>query len=753
VQSERKTVIVWRPRSKPQLALVQCPLPEVFFGGARGGGKTDGVLGKWAIKERIYGKAFNAIMFRRTTVSSEDAIERSKELYKPLGGKFNESKLIWRMPNGGRVAFAYLDSVRDADEYQGRNVTDAWIEEAGQYPDATPIDRLFGVMRSASGVPVQMILTANPGGAGQHWISARYGLIPFPKSPKVVTRPLSNGSAHKMAVIPSRITDNRVLLDSDPGYIDRLHLVGSEALVRAWLDGDWAAIEGAFFDKWSPKNIVAPFEIPSDWTRFRSADWGYAKPFSVGWWAIASDTRNGVPRGSIVRYREWYGSNGTPNVGLRLDAEQVAEGIKEREQGETIAYGVLDPAAFAEDGGPSIAERMMQRGVYWKHADNKRVGRSGAIGGWDMMRARISGEDGVPRLFVFDTCRDFIRTVPVLQHDVLRAEDLDTEAEDHVADECFAAGTIVETLLGQCAIEKLPPTGYVVTDVGMRRYEHPRLTRENAALVRLTFDNGLVVNCTDNHAFMVGSPDEWRYAKDLEGMEVTCARSSLVKLCRSSTAFVITVAVITFSARALGYIAKYGRRLTALSSRGCTSTISTAIERTTLLRTWKQLQSQIILAGGTAKQTQPMECSVSPKRMNLLEYGMGAKRGEIGIATTMSEDSGRSWSGEFLRYAKNAAKSTWSRLLMPIMGSSATRTAKRVRCVSVERLQERADVYCLSVPGVERFAIESGLIVHNCRYACMSRPWTPAPKGPPNPSKTNDYKPREHVNYGDIGVI
>jgi hypothetical protein len=431
-----ETRVVWRPMSKPQLALLECPFPEVFFGGARGGGKTDGVLGKWALKEQRYGAAFNAIMFRRTTVSSEDAIERSKEIYKPLGGVFNESKLIWRMPNGGRVAFAYLDSTRDADEYQGRNVTDAWVEEAGQYPDSSTIDRLFGVLRSATGVPIQLILTANPGGAGQHWLSARYRLIPFPKGPQVIERGLPNGSIHKMAVIPSRITDNRVLLDSDPAYIDRLHLVGTEALVRAWLEGDWSAIEGAFFDRWSQRNIVRPFAIPEDWMRFRSGDWGFARPFSIGWWAVASDELNGIPRGAIVRYREWYGSNGTPNVGVRMTADEVAEGIKEREAGERISYGVLDPAAFAQNDGPSIAERMALRQVFWKQADNKRVGKSGALGGWDIMRARIAGEENVPMLYVFDTCRDFIRTIPTLQHDPMKAEDLDTEAEDHVADEC-----------------------------------------------------------------------------------------------------------------------------------------------------------------------------------------------------------------------------------------------------------------------------------------------------------------------------
>ncbi len=377
-------------------------------------------------------------MFRRTTVSSEDAIDRSKQIFGPLGGKFNESKLIWRMPHGGRVAFAYLDSVDDAQEYQGRNVTDVWIEEAGQYPDSKPIDRLFGVLRSARGVPVQMILTANPGGAGQHWISQRYGLIPFPDRPQIVTRTLSNGSTHKAAVIPSRITDNKILLQSDPTYVDRLHMVGSEALVRAWLAGDWSAVEGAFFDCWNPlKHIVRPFKIESDWLRFRSMDWGSSAPFSVGWWAVVGDpirTETGIllPRGCLVRYREWYG------VGDKLVAEEVGRGIAERESLDSkITYGVLDPSAFAQDGGPSIAERIATSAkIHFQPADNKRVSQRGALGGWDMMRARLKGdEDGNPMVVCFSTCIDSIRTIPVLQHDTKKPEDLDTEAEDHAADD------------------------------------------------------------------------------------------------------------------------------------------------------------------------------------------------------------------------------------------------------------------------------------------------------------------------------
>ena len=121
-------------------------LPEVFKGGARGGGKTDGVLAKWAIKSAQYGVSFNAMMFRKTMVASEDAIERSKELYTPLGATFANGS--WKMPGGGRIGFGYLESISDADAWQGRNLTDIWIEEAGLYAAPDVIWRLFATLRS-----------------------------------------------------------------------------------------------------------------------------------------------------------------------------------------------------------------------------------------------------------------------------------------------------------------------------------------------------------------------------------------------------------------------------------------------------------------------------------------------------------------------------------------------------------------------------------------------------------------------------
>lgn len=426
--------VIWEPQPGPQTALVRCPVFEVFFGGARGGGKTDGMLGEWASHADLYGENAIGLMVRRTRTELTETIERSRQLFTPLGWDFNEQAKMWRAPNGARLRFAYLERDADADGYQGHSYTRVYVEEAGTFPSYRPIAKLMATLRSGAGVPVGMRLTGNPGGPGHQWVKARY-IDPAPQGFEIISDPVTG---LERVYIPSRVGDNRYL-GSD--YVQRLKAVGSEALVKAWLEGDWSVIEGAFFDEWSyERHVVRPFAIPSEWLRFRSADWGSASPFSVGWWAVVGDDHSlgdgrSLPRGALVRYREWYGAS-APNVGLKLTAEQVARGIKEKEAGETVTYGVLDPAAFAVDGGPSIAQMMAREGIIFRPADNKRVSQKGALSGWDQMRARLrGGPDGRPMLYVFDTCKDFIRTVPVLQHDPDRPEDLDTDAEDHVADE------------------------------------------------------------------------------------------------------------------------------------------------------------------------------------------------------------------------------------------------------------------------------------------------------------------------------
>lgn len=448
---------IWAPQPGPQTALLTCPCFEVFFGGARGGGKTDGMLGEWLQHAEQYGSDANGLMVRRQRTELVDTIRRSHRIYGQLAGwKWHEQDKTWTSDRGATLRFAYLERDTDAEAYQGHSYTRVYVEELGNFRSPDPVLKLMATLRSGAGVPCGFRATGNPGGPGQGWVRARY-IDPAPAW-TVVEQPFDNPFTGETVIrdrvfIPSSVSDNRYL-GSD--YVANLMMQGSPELVAAWLGGDWSSIEGAFFSEWdSLRHVVEPFAIPSDWLRFRSMDWGSAKPFSIGWWAVAGDDHaiadlgvrglagRRIPRGALVRYREWYGCiPGKPNTGLKLTAEEVAAGIAEREANERIAYGVLDPAAFAQDGGPSIAERMMRwkgpgnlKGPHFRPADNARVARNGAMGGWDQMRSRMRGDGEQPMLFVFSTCRDFIRTVPMLQHDASRAEDLDTSAEDHAADE------------------------------------------------------------------------------------------------------------------------------------------------------------------------------------------------------------------------------------------------------------------------------------------------------------------------------
>lgn len=427
-------VTVWEPQPGPQAAFVACPVYEVFFGGARGGGKTDAVLGEWVIHADEYGPDAIGLMVRRTRVELTETFERARRLYTPLGARFTTAPMRVTMPGGGRLTFAYLERDADAEGYQGHSYTRVYVEEAGNFPNAAPIMKLHATLRSGAGVPCGMRLTGNPGGPGHQWVRARY-IDPAPLGWQVLR---DETTGLDRIYIPSRVGDNQYLGDA---YVAQIRASGSPQLVRAWLEGDWSVIAGAFFPEFSlERHVVAPCELPAHWYRFRALDWGSARPFSVGWYAVSDGELPQFPRGALIRYREWYGTNGEPNVGLRLTAEEVADGIREREASDPVGQngrlsGVADPAVFTADGGPSIAERMLKRGVSFRPADNKRVARGGAMGGWDQLRARLKGE-GAPGIYFFSICTHLIRTLPALQHDADRPEDVDTEGEDHAADEC-----------------------------------------------------------------------------------------------------------------------------------------------------------------------------------------------------------------------------------------------------------------------------------------------------------------------------
>lgn len=436
-------LIAWEPKFATQIALIECPVFEVFFGGARGGGKTESSIGDWLEHSARYGEAAVGIFVRRRFKQLSEVIARTKQIFPKLGAKYNETKSEWKMANGARLRFVYLERDSDAEEYQGHSYTRVYIEEATNFPSPYPINLLKATLRSATGVPCGMRLTGNPGGPGHHWVKKRY-ITPCPQGYKVIVEEeelIIDGVKTTVAIdrvfIPSLITDNSEIMRNDPAYILRLRQVGSETMVRAWLLGDWDVIDGAFFTEWDEKVHVLPLEwvgkIPQSALRFRAFDWGSYRPFSVGWYAV-SDGTWGLPKGALLKYREWYGAV-EDNKGLKMTADLVAKGIVERERGERIRYGVADPSIFIRDGGPSIAETMAIHRCSWRRGDNKRL--SGA----ELFRQRLSGEldpatgKWIPMLYFVECCEDTIRTIPLLQHDDKKMEDIDTTMEDHAYDE------------------------------------------------------------------------------------------------------------------------------------------------------------------------------------------------------------------------------------------------------------------------------------------------------------------------------
>lgn len=445
-----------------QMAAFNSEATEILYGGAAGGGKSH-LMRMAAIIWCSEVAGLQVYLFRRIR---DDLIKNHME--GPNG--FRSVLAGWvecgfvtivedeiRFWNGSKIYLCHCKDEKDRFKYQGAEIHLLLVDELTHFTDKIyrflrNRVRMVGVKipRKYEGRFPRIICGANPGGIGHQFVKMTF--IDGAEPMKVYHAANSEGGMLRQ-FIPAKLEDNPSMEENDPGYDARLHGLGSETLVRAMRHGDWNIVEGAFFDNFrADRHILKPFEIPEHWLRFRAGDWGSAKPFSFGWYAVASEDYIAgpgqvIPRGALVRYREWYGihqdADGrfVANRGLKMSADKVGAGVRLRDGKDPIAYGVLDPAAFAQDGGPSIAERMQQgtsaqRGATFRQADNKRVAARGAMGGWDQMRARLDGdEDGRPMLFLFSTCIHAIRTVPVLQHDEDRPEDLDSDMEDHAADE------------------------------------------------------------------------------------------------------------------------------------------------------------------------------------------------------------------------------------------------------------------------------------------------------------------------------
>ncbi len=400
---------------------------HVAYGGARGGGKS------WAMRRKLVLLAMRypdlrLLLLRRTL--SELRENHLLPLQLELNGfaEYKKEERTFRFPNGSRLTLGYCDSDSDVLQYQGAEYDVIGFEEATHFKEEWLVFISTSLRTTKKYFRPRIYYTCNPGGVGHAYIKRLF-----------IDRIYRAGEdADDFVFIPAVVYDNRVLMASDPAYVKRLEAL-PEHRRKAHLLGDWNVYEGQVFEELcdSPAHyddrchthVITPFAPPAHWQRYRSFDFGYARPFSVGWWVKDGD-------GRLYRILELYGcAPREANVGVRWSPEQIFREIArvEREHPWLAGYritGVADPAIWDASRVEANAETAERCGVYFERGDNRR------LAGWMQLHDRLRfDENGYPMLYIFRTCREFLRTVPTLQYSKTAPEDVDTEQEDHIADE------------------------------------------------------------------------------------------------------------------------------------------------------------------------------------------------------------------------------------------------------------------------------------------------------------------------------
>ncbi len=413
--------VIFKPNTGPQTQFLAASEREVFYGGARGGGKSYAML---VDPLRYCHRATHrALLIRRTMPELRDLINHSQRLYSRAfpGAKWREQEKEWRFPSGAKIEFGYAENMTDVLRYQGQSYTWIGIDELPQYPTPDIYNFLRSSLRSVDPeIPVFMRATGNPGNVGSQWVREMFvnPSTPNEKFDVEISTPVGVRKISRR-FIPAKLQDNPYLMQTDDYYIMLASL--PEIQKRQFLDGDWDAFDDSAFPEFKKQtHVVESFEIPKGWYRFRAADWGYSSPACCLWFAIDYDN-------NIWIYRELYVTKNT--------ADQFARKVLELEHGEYINYGVLDSSTWAKRGdvGPSIAETMIQNGCRWRPSD--RSPKSRINGKLEVhKRFTLNPDTKEPGLMILSNCRNLIRTLSTLPVDSNNPEDVDTKAEDHAYD-------------------------------------------------------------------------------------------------------------------------------------------------------------------------------------------------------------------------------------------------------------------------------------------------------------------------------
>jgi len=415
--------IIFEPNEGPQTQFLAAAEREVFYGGARGGGKSYAMLIdplRYCDRQKHRG-----LLLRRSMPELRDLINHSQQLYPKAfpGAKWREQEKEWRFPSGAKIEFGYAENTTDVLRYQGQSYTWIGIDELPQYPNPDIYNFLRSSLRSVDPeIPVFMRATGNPGNVGSGWVKEMFvdPAVPNTRFDVEIQTPVGTRKITRR-FIPAKLQDNPYLMQTEDYYIMLASL--PEVQRKQFLEGDWSAYEDAAFPEFNKStHVVEPFDIPRNWHRFRACDWGYSSPACVLWFAIDFDD-------NLYVYRELYTK--------KVVADMFAKQVLNLEHNEYIRYGVLDSSTWARRGdvGPSIAETMVNAGCRWRPSDRSPRSRiNGKLEIHKRLSVRETNDGDKPSLFIFNNCINLIRTLPLLPCDKNNPEDVDTHTEDHAYD-------------------------------------------------------------------------------------------------------------------------------------------------------------------------------------------------------------------------------------------------------------------------------------------------------------------------------
>lgn len=260
---------------------------------------------------------FRAAVIRRNVDDLNEWVENAKRVYGTngdlLGAKYTQQPREFTWPSGAKVICLHMG---DSDAYMritGQSITRLFWDEITFEPSRDNYEKVFSSIRSTHmKLRAQILLACNPEGPGLGWVKERFikqtdGKGNLYKSGEVmrvgVKHPLTKQMVYTTRVfLHWTLSENKILLENDPGYPVRMATMGNPALVAAYLYGDWDAAGGKFFEfrrrpkPGEPANACHIYDATKQviqpwWPRIVGLDWGYSHYFAAYKIAMSPDGR------------------------------------------------------------------------------------------------------------------------------------------------------------------------------------------------------------------------------------------------------------------------------------------------------------------------------------------------------------------------------------------------------------------------------------------------------------------------------